>query len=194
MGTKFKNLFASIAIALVFVVGISYIQAGWTGPTTNPPSANVDVPINLSSTFQDKFGTIEATTIAAANTICLNAGINSGDCITTWPSGGSGSASCHFEQREIHVSSGDRLFWDPGSSTTQYPTCDDYLTPEAKAAGWGASGGDDCEGVYSSDCQYPSMCTFTRLACSGITVAASTFSTSTYSGSPFTIPLNSPAL
>ncbi len=58
----------SIITALILVGGISYAFA-WSGPTTNPPSGNVDAPINTSSSPQAKNGSILSSTLNIGGTL-----------------------------------------------------------------------------------------------------------------------------
>jgi len=47
MKTKIIQNIKSIILALVLVVGVSYVSAAWTNPPANPTNGNVDAPINV---------------------------------------------------------------------------------------------------------------------------------------------------
>lgn len=46
----------TIAIGLIFFVGVNYLFADWNGPTGYAPDSNVSAPINVSTSFQSKGG------------------------------------------------------------------------------------------------------------------------------------------
>lgn len=46
----------AIILALTFVVAVSYVSASWTPAPPNPPSENVDAPINVGTSTQWKSG------------------------------------------------------------------------------------------------------------------------------------------
>ncbi|MEX0917250.1 MAG: hypothetical protein WDZ90_01900 [Candidatus Paceibacterota bacterium] len=77
------NITKGIALGLVLVFGISYVQAAWTGPTQSPPDGNVEAPVNVSSTFQEKEGDLWADSIGTDDGFCIGV-----DCITSWSSAG----------------------------------------------------------------------------------------------------------
>lgn len=171
-----------------------YIQAAYTAPTQDPPGGNVDAPVNVHTDFQDVIGGIQADVIGVSYGISL-AG-NNRTTADGWPANGSGTADCHLETRRVDWTVSSRTFeGDSGVSQTQYPTCDDYLTSEAKAAGWAASGVDNCLGTNGTQCDSltrPSTCIYMRLVCaSGITVSNPLVATSTYGGTPIALPVMS---
>jgi hypothetical protein len=196
-----KHATKTVIIAALFVVALGFLQAAYTGPTAVPPSQNRDIPINLSSSFQDKDGEIRADTIDVVSSICLNAGtVPATDCRSSWPTA-SGSVSCQLQVRRVTRSTGaHHFFTDPGLLQSiypnKYPKCSDYLTSQALAAGWQATGGDNVTVDGNGNPVWPSVCVYTRVYCSGagLTLSQPTETFSTYSGPSYTIPLNSPPL
>lgn len=189
----FKKLYSTlltIVVAMLFVAGISTLQAAFTYPTQNAPSANVAPPVTTSNFFQDKAGGFEAGTIAVGDGISLN-GV-SRTAAEGWPLTDA-MATCHLQVRR--VDSNTNRFYTTDSTQIangQYPKCDDYLTPEARKAGWTHTGGDECTTVISSDCQagpsIPASCVYTRVVCqNGITVNPPAVATSTFISSPFNV-------
>lgn len=185
------ELLQLILFAVIFVAGVSYMQAAFTAPTVQPPTPSVSVPLNTSTVFQDKPAGVEAAVIGVDNGVILN-GVES----LVWPTDLNQTASCRFEVRRVN-SMTRRFFEDHGDPGGQlltyaqwhYHKCGDYLTPEAIADGWVPSGGDNCDAVYGDVCQFPSTCTYARLKCaSGITVVSGLMTTSTYQGSPIAVP------
>lgn len=171
-----------VVILSFFALGFSYIQAAYVGPVNNPPLGNVDAPVNLDDDFQDVVGGIEADAIGVSYGIALPGSPPNGGSRTVadgWPTG-TKTADCHLEVRRVDWTTGTRLFTEDvisiiGDTYENYPVCDDYLTPEAKAAGWAASGEDNCLGTSGTDCSImrPSTCMYTRLVCtSDLTVSS----------------------
>lgn len=166
---------ATLVIVLgILATGFSYIQAGYTPPVQNPPGGNVDAPINLDDDFQDITGGLEADAIGVtygmsiggvSRTACPNP---PGDCYPPPTQ----TTSCHLQVRRVDWTTGTRTFTEdkgeeyliPQSKT---PVCDDYLTDQAKAAGWAASGEDNCMGTDGTNCSTmrPSTCMYMRLVC-----------------------------
>lgn len=182
-----------IVAGIIFISSVSFMQAAFTLPLQNPPNGNIDAPLNLSASYQDITGGLEVDSLGVTYGINLNGVprlVGAG-----WPVG-TGTANCNLEVRRVDWNTGSRTFaWDDGVSSTQYPLCDDYLTAEAKAAGWGSTGLDNCLGTDGYECgssHRPSTCLYTRLVCpSGITVSPSLISTSTYAGGSISLPINS---
>jgi len=56
------------------VVGISYAQAAWQGPTATPPNANADAPLNVSAIGQSKAGGLILNTGGALNGLIVSLG------------------------------------------------------------------------------------------------------------------------
>ncbi len=52
-------VFSTVILSLVLALGVNLVFA-WTDPSANPPSGNVDVPINTGSTAQTKTGSFTA--------------------------------------------------------------------------------------------------------------------------------------
>lgn len=182
----------TVAIAAIFVAGVSYMQAVFIYPTVPPPGTNVPTPVNLSSTFQDKAGGFEASSIGVTNGINLN-GVNRTTAMG-WPISDV-MAQCHLESRRVDSIAPRRFYTTNATQIAagQYPKCDDYLTPEARTAGWAHSGGDECVGWDSNDCQavgtVSASCVYTRIVCTnGITVTPQVTATSTYVSMPFAVP------
>ncbi len=61
MNTKITQNVKSIILALIMVLGVGYVMA-WTGAPANPPSNNVEAPINASSSSQYKRGALSLGT------------------------------------------------------------------------------------------------------------------------------------
>jgi len=79
-----KNILQPIKIiilALILVVGISYLHAAWVGPTATPPNENTPAPVNVGSIFQEKSGDLWARTMGTDRGYCIGS-----DCISAWPS------------------------------------------------------------------------------------------------------------
>ena len=51
-----KQKIQTILIAVLTLVGVSYVQAEWTAPTAPPPGGNLSAPINAGDTEQTKTG------------------------------------------------------------------------------------------------------------------------------------------
>ena len=51
----------STVLALIIVLGVSYVSASWTPAPPNPPSGNVDAPVNVGPDAQTKVGYFEIT-------------------------------------------------------------------------------------------------------------------------------------
>jgi hypothetical protein len=51
-----KKTVQTILIAALTLVGVSYAQAAWSGPTEAPPGGNVPAPINVGDSEQTKVG------------------------------------------------------------------------------------------------------------------------------------------
>jgi hypothetical protein len=62
----------SIVLALILVLGVGYVYADWTPAPPNPPSGNVDAPINAGASKQYKTGSLQID--GAATTSMLNIG------------------------------------------------------------------------------------------------------------------------
>ena len=60
-------VFSTIVLSFVLALGINMVFA-WTDPSANPPSGNVDMPINVSSTAQTKSGDL------GVNNLTVNGG------------------------------------------------------------------------------------------------------------------------
>lgn len=54
----------SLALALLFIAGVSY---AWTGPTAAPPDSNVAPPINVGASAQVKAGGFSAGSLTSTN-------------------------------------------------------------------------------------------------------------------------------
>lgn len=177
----------------VFLCGISYVQSAFTNPTTQPVEGNKSTPINLSIVTQEKFGTIEAENFSVTNGIVLGGVARTvGD---GWPTG-SNSASCYMNivrvgQQKMNTFTSDSMY-----SVSEMASCEDYLTPEAKADGWFASGEDNCD-AWDNDCDSTgpllSFCQYARWECtnSNLQICPSVESRHTYTGGLFTIPSTS---
>ena len=63
MSSIIKQL-STITLATLAVVGVSYVQAAWTGPTATAPLNNTAAPLDVSSSSQTKAGslTLQGTT------------------------------------------------------------------------------------------------------------------------------------
>lgn len=189
---RFLGILQLIVFTVFFMAGVNYIQAAFTAPTSSPPpSGTTVVSLNTSPIFQDKPAPLEANGVGVDNGFVLN-----GVSRTTaegWPTDLNQTADCRLEVRRV-LSNQRRFFQDTGGAAGSYaqwhyPKCGDYLTPEAIAAGWIPSGGDNCNAIYGDVCQFPSECIYTRLNCfSGITVVGSLMTTSTYQGTPISVP------
>lgn len=49
-----------LAVVLLCVLTVNYLQAEWTGPTKSAPNANVAAPINIGTDAQDKLGLLSS--------------------------------------------------------------------------------------------------------------------------------------
>jgi len=57
---KYITSFKIIILALFLAVGISWVQAQWTGPTASFPDGNTERPINVGADLQAKSGSLWA--------------------------------------------------------------------------------------------------------------------------------------
>src|SRR5258708_6597245 len=82
----FGTRFAAVVFFLFIVLSASFAEAAtWSGPPagTTPPNNNVDAPVNVGSTFQDKTGSVwfdGGVGINSGSKFCISA-----SCITSWP-------------------------------------------------------------------------------------------------------------
>lgn len=153
MLAQFRSLIATLLVGL-FVVAASVSAQSILGPGS-PPPATAGSPVTMDTQFQDKNGDFRGGSLYVDSAFCIGA-----DCRTSWANAGAGV--CRIETRRVDANQ------SPGFFTTG-PTnsCNDFLTPAAKAAGWSGSGIDACVNIGDRDCQRPSTCIFTRLNCTG---------------------------
>lgn len=151
--SQFKSLIVTLVFG-VLVVAVSVSAQSILGPGTQP-STTLGAPITMDSQFQDKNGNFRAGSLYVDTAFCMGV-----DCRTSWANAGAGV--CRLETRRVDANQSPGFF-------TSGPTnsCNDFLTPAAKTAGWSASGHDNCVNIGSRDCQRPSTCIYTRLNCSG---------------------------
>ncbi len=106
--------FTSLIVALVAIPSLALAQ--WTAAPSNPPSSNATAPLNVGSSAQSKVAGLLLNTGGATNGLIVQYGrvgidttspsypldvsgyanasgycIGGGSCITSWPSGGSGT-------------------------------------------------------------------------------------------------------
>lgn len=55
--SSYKSL-AFLTITLTILLGYNFMDAAWTDPTTTAPANNVEAPVNVGSTTQDKLGVL----------------------------------------------------------------------------------------------------------------------------------------
>ena len=58
----------SIILALIIVLGVGYVSASWTPAPPNPPSGNVDAPVNVGASAQYKSGFLQVNANDASGT------------------------------------------------------------------------------------------------------------------------------
>jgi len=67
---NFTQNLRTILLALILSIGVSYAYAAWLPPTQTPPLGNIDVPVNVGTTYQSKTGGFDvANTLSAINGI-----------------------------------------------------------------------------------------------------------------------------
>ncbi|MBI4121072.1 MAG: hypothetical protein HY457_02365 [Parcubacteria group bacterium] len=118
MSHDLQTTLKAIILAVVFTVGISYIQAAWSEPTATPPNNNTPPPINEGTLNQVKQAglSVNALTVFGDSYITGKVGVGvipsgstqkieaagyvkgtglciGSDCRTSWPSSGVGSES-----------------------------------------------------------------------------------------------------
>lgn len=71
---KITNIIYPVVVALVLLAGTQAVSA-WVGPSSNPPSGNVAVPINLSSVTQSKAGTLGVGGLAVFGNVVFSSGV-----------------------------------------------------------------------------------------------------------------------
>ena len=110
MKTITKNIALFIITLGILSSPFSSHAATWVGPTATPPGNNVSAPVNIGPLYQIKngdlgvfslfanyiqsLGTIKALGTISANRYCFNNGTangRDGNCITSWPAGGTGT-------------------------------------------------------------------------------------------------------
>ncbi len=153
MISQLKSLIVTIAFGAA-VVAASVSAQSILGPGTQPPTT-MGTPITMDSQFQDKNGNFRAGSLYVDTAYCMGV-----DCRTSWANAGAGV--CKLETRRVDANQAPGFF-----ITGATGSCNDFLTPAAKSAGWAVSGHDNCVNIGSRDCQRPSTCIFTRLNCSG---------------------------
>lgn len=122
---KILTSLKTLILALVLGIGVSYISA-WTNPTVAPPNGNASAPVNVGATAQVKGGglgvtafTADGITVSSSSTtgvtspkFCIGT-----SCITTWPSGGTGSGTANYLTKWTGTTSlGNSLMQDNGTS------------------------------------------------------------------------------
>ncbi|MFA6177802.1 MAG: hypothetical protein WC694_02835 [Candidatus Paceibacterota bacterium] len=76
MKTKIIQNIKSIILALILVLGVSYVSAfsTWVNPTSTPPNNNADTPLNVGNTGQIKVGGLTLNTGGAPNGLIVQSG------------------------------------------------------------------------------------------------------------------------
>jgi hypothetical protein len=185
-----QNFLISLALAVLLLFYISYVQAVFTAPTAQPSNANRATPITLGSVTQEKLGTIEAENFSVTNGIILGGvGRTVGD---GWPTG-TNTTGCYMNVVRVGQPKMNTFTSDSMYGVNDMASCEDYLTTQAKADGWFATGEDNCD-AYDNDCDstspYLSFCQYARWECANanLQICPSVESRHTYTGGLFTIP------
>lgn len=152
-----KNVFISLLLVSSFVAADAF--GVFTEPTTPATGGNVFAPLNTSNSPQIKVGKFAANKIITNGKLCFGPTA----CIGGWWD--STPNACHLEVKKVN-SYGAAITTGGPSDTT----CNYFLTPASKAAGWIAVGSDQCGTMWDRDCQRPSTCIYMRMKCTGVVV------------------------
>jgi hypothetical protein len=72
MKTQIMKNIKAIILALIVVVGVSYVSADWTAAPASPPNNNVPAPINVGSIFQERVGPLKIYNLLTSLNLLAN--------------------------------------------------------------------------------------------------------------------------